>query len=224
MSILSDRSIREEILNGNIIIHDPERNVENQIQNCSFDFTIGPYYYRRKHFDTPINPWSKKHSCAFWGNTINEDGSIKYNYLTADTISDEYMAGLLDLPMDSEYILLNPQETILGHTREFIGGRNIITTVMKARSSVGRSDITICRDAGYGDIGYINRWTLEITNNSSSKLVLPIGKRIGQICFQYTTRSDTSYHGKYQDSNDINEIVEKWNPAMMCPCLWKDRD
>ncbi|MCX8513508.1 MAG: hypothetical protein ORN26_00305 [Candidatus Pacebacteria bacterium] len=43
---------------------------------------------------------------------------------------------------------MRPGETILAHTNEFIGGRNHITTMMKARSSMGRSFIEVCKCAG----------------------------------------------------------------------------
>jgi hypothetical protein len=33
-----------------------------------------------------------------------------------------------------------------------------VTTMMKARSSLGRNFIEICKCAGWGDVGYINRW------------------------------------------------------------------
>lgn len=56
--------------------------------------------------------------------------------------------------------------------------------MMKARSSIGRNFIEVCKCAGWGDVGYINRWTMEITNNSSHYAIpLVVGRRIGQIIF-----------------------------------------
>ena len=46
-------------------------------------------------------------------------------------------------------IFLKPGETILGHTNEFIGGRKTVTTMMKARSSMGRNFIEVCKCAGW---------------------------------------------------------------------------
>jgi len=38
--------------------------------------------------------------------------------------------------------------------------------------------------AGWGDVGYINRWTMEITNNSRFYAIpLVVGRRIAQIVF-----------------------------------------
>ena len=86
---------------------------------------------------------------------------------------------------------------------QYIGGRETVTTMMKARSSMGRNFIAVCKAsadlffcnlffvsnhcyqcAGWGDIGYINRWTMEITNNSRYySIPLVVGRRIAQIVF-----------------------------------------
>ena len=107
---------------------------------------------------------------------------------------------------------------------------------------MGRSNITICRDAGWGDIGFISRWTLEITNNNRCPLILPVGKRIGQIIFFYTGTPNKPYEGKYQpqisqsqlntmvspnfnnNNNriDIKSIVDNWNPNLMLPKAFND--
>lgn len=52
-------------------------------------------------------------------------------------------------------IWVAPGETILGHTEEFIGGRHNVTTMMKARSSMGRNFIEVCKCAGWGDVGML---------------------------------------------------------------------
>jgi dCTP deaminase len=212
-SVLSDFQIKEEINNGNIVFYDPNNNdIYKNIQNCSVDITLGEYYYRNSLPLEVYNPWSKTHSQTYWGNTrrasiiLNEEESKKY-----------------DLPIGTKFIYLEPFETILGHTNEFIGGKFFITTMLKARSSLGRSGITICRDAGWGDIGYINRYTLEITNNTKYNMVLPTNKRIGQIVFFYTGISENTYNGKYQNVVDFQELVKTWKPEMLVPKLYLDK-
>lgn len=49
---------------------------------------------------------------------------------------------------DELVIVLRPGECILAHTVEFIGAIEGITTMMKARSSLGRINISSCDDAG----------------------------------------------------------------------------
>jgi hypothetical protein len=56
--------------------------------------------------------------------------------------------------------------------------------MMKARSTWGRNFITVCKCAGWGDVGYVNRWTMEIANSSRNKHIpLVVGRRIAQIVF-----------------------------------------
>lgn len=136
--VLSDRDIKREIVNGNIILHDPDRDCTGNIQNCSVDVTLGPYFYRNNRPILVLNPWSAEHVSHYWG-TVQE--------ATVATIQN---ASALELNPGQQYILLQPGESILGHTREFVGGCHHITTMIKARSSLGRNNITICRDAGWG--------------------------------------------------------------------------
>lgn len=130
---------------------------------------------------------------------------------------------------DKEIIFIEPGETILAHTNEFIGGKNYITTMMKARSSMGRNFIEICKCAGWGDVGYTNRWTMEITNNSKYYTIpLFVGQRIAQIVFFATDRphSSNTYEstGKYQTDSDIEILKQTWNPKMMLPKLYLDKN
>jgi dCTP deaminase len=212
IAVLSDRDIRREIEAGNIVFHDPERDCSNNIQNCSVDITLGKYYYRNHHPIPVFNPWCREHVEQYWGNVLE-----------ADTVSTESDAKKLGLNIGDRYIILTPGESILGHTREFIGGRNYITTMIKARSSMGRCNVTICRDAGWGDINFQNIWCLEITNCSTSPIVLPIDARIGQIIFFYTGLPDTVYSGKYQTGNTLEEMIKSWNPTMMLPKAYLDK-
>lgn len=212
LGVLSDRDIRREIAAGNIILHDPDHDCMDNIQNCSIDITLGPYFYRNESPIPYYNPWNEDHVNAYWGQ-VQE----------ASTVEDPSIGQELGLKVGARYILIRPGETILGHTQEFIGGCNHITTMVKARSSMGRSNVTICRDAGWGDVNFYNRWCLEISNNGTSAIILPVGARIGQIIFFYTGIPDTMYAGKYQDGKDIGEMVEKWNPTMLLPKAYLDR-
>jgi len=129
---------------------------------------------------------------------------------------------------EDRLIMLRPGETILAHTEEFIGGRDHITTMMKARSSMGRNFIEVCKCAGWGDVGFINRWTMEITNNSRNYIIpLVVGRRIAQIIFFETgpiIERDYADGGKYQASRDLEVIKAGWNPSLMLPRLYKDRE
>ena len=121
---------------------------------------------------------------------------------------------------------LEPGETILAHTQEFIGAVRGHTTKMFARSSVGRAMIGVCKCAGRGDVGFFNRWTMEITSFSRHHMIpLKVGMRIAQIEFLpvgETLRCYGATHGKYQGSSDLAEVMASWRPEMMLPRLDKD--
>ena len=100
---------------------------------------------------------------------------------------------------------------------------------MQARSTWGRNGAAVCIDAGWGDPGYINRWTLEIYNmNQHESVVLPVGERIAQMVFYETGPVSGEYKklsGKYQSglSTSLEKLVRDWRPAQMLPKAYKDR-
>lgn len=218
---LSDKNILKHKKLGNIII-DPFR--EDNLATSSYDISLGEYYFREQKAEDEMriyNIYSKKHTERVWGGE-------PYRAKRAKDVLREYeLEGIND---DDRVILIGPGETILGHSEEFIGGLNTITTMMKARSSMGRSFIEVCKCAGWGDVGYINRWTMEITNNSKHYMIpLVVGRRIAQIIFFEVgpiLKNDyrKSSGSKYNNSLDFAETKKSWEPSMMLPKLYKDRD
>jgi dCTP deaminase len=219
---LSDKKILENMKEGSIVIEPFKR--EN-LATSSYDVTLGEYFFREqpsKYNHSLYNIWSRSHMEHVWGADKVEkavpakEAFKKYNF-TWEGIS----------PND-KVIILKPGETILAHTNEFIGGREHITTMMKARSSMGRNFIEVCKCAGWGDVGYINRWTMEITNNSKNYIIpLVVGRRIAQIIFFETgpiLASGYEKTGKYQTSNKVSELKKSWKPEQMLPKLYLDRD
>lgn len=119
-------------------------------------------------------------------------------------------------PIELENYTISPGETILAHTEEVIGGVRSITTEMRAKSTVGRSGIEVCKCAGLGDVGFVSRWTMEITNNSLMPVLLIPGVRIAQIIFFTTKVPHKSYKGRYGQG--------EWTPQDMLPKPSKDGD
>lgn len=219
---LSDRKILEEIKKGDIIITPFKK--EN-LATSSYDVTLGEYYYREQkpnYFLNHYNIYNKKHMDYVWGKTIYKAQTAKEVFKDFSSFDWEGIS-----PTD-KVILIEPGETILAHTNEFIGGKNHITTMMKARSSLGRSFIEVCKCAGWGDVGYVNRWTMEITNNSRHYAIpLVVGRRIAQIIFFETgpiLDKDYAASGKYQVSDDLKILKKSWKPDSMLPRLYNDRD
>ncbi len=227
MSVLSKPQILKHKKEGNIIIE--PFNLEN-LSNTSYDVRLGRVFFRQKEVKKiqTVNPFYEKSMRKMYD-----------KYETATLIKEIKSAlnpfhGFKD---NDEVILIAPNETILAHTVEFIGGKNgipekgicAVTTEMRARSSIGRIGIGVCKCAGWGDIEYVNRWTMEITNFSNNMIPLPVGLRIGQIIFHETEPVEQKDHydkrgGKYQVSDNIKMIKKRWKPEDMLPKLYKDKD
>jgi len=219
---LSDKAILKHKKAGTVVIEPFDR---RNLATSSYDVTLGEWYFREqptKYNHSLYNIWSRAHTEHVWGakNPVRaelaKEAFRKYNFAWEGIAPNDRV------------ILLRPGETILGHTQEFIGGRETVTTMMKARSSLGRNFIEVCKCAGWGDVGYVNRWAMEITNNSRNYIIpLVVGRRIAQIVFFETgpiLKGDYTKGGKYQTTTDIKELKKLWKPEMILPKLYKDRE
>jgi dCTP deaminase len=218
---LSDKKILEERKNGSVVI---EPFVRENLSTSSYDVTLGEWYFREQrpdHYRNIYNPYNKIHTDSVWGTKPHRAERA------AKSLGGTGFA-FRGINENDLIIMLEPGETILAHTQEFIGGRDHITTLMKARSTLGRNFIEVCKCAGWGDVGYINRWTMEITNNSRHyNIPLIVGRRIAQIVFFETgpiVANDYAQTGKYQTSTSLATLKKTWKPEMMLPKLYADRD
>jgi dCTP deaminase len=184
--MLSDRKIRENLEEGRIVI-DPFD--DRQLGTNSYDVRLGEWYFSpdKKWDGRFVDMSDMQTSRQYWGMPILSDGRI----------------------------LIRALSTILAHTMEVIGGRDGITTEMQARSSIGRSGLSVCKCAGLGDVGYINRWTMEISNHTRSDLVLHVGQRVAQIKFIDLGKTEKEYQGKYS--------TDSWDAYSMLPKLYLDQ-
>jgi dCTP deaminase len=219
MSCLNSKDILKEIDTGNIFIWPYD---SDNLQINSYDVTLGDFFYRENQkFDDVYNIWNEEDVNEVW--KLNESVSLE----KAEQEISEYTkkeCKLKNIHPQSRIIWLKPFECILAHTNEFIGSKNNITTMMHCRSSLARSSISVCLCAGLGDIGYQNRWTMEIKNHSKHVIPLIVNKRIAQIVFFYTNPIDKKYNGKYQNGNDIHHLIDTWKPEQMLPKLYLDKD
>lgn len=182
--MLSDKEILYEKERGNIVI---DQFNQKHLGTNSYDVCLGEYIARSNKSNglKEIDIFSKDDILSYW--SIQKHKGI---------------------------VKLCPYETVLGHTIEVIGGRNYIATKMNARSSLGRCGISVCKCAGFGDVGYINKWTMEITNSLNVSVSLRVGMRVAQISFFKVGETLKQYSGKYQGDG--------WKPEDMLPRLWED--
>ena len=209
---LSDKEILYARERGDIII-DPFD--ERCLGTDSYDVRLGEFFYREESRDrgrdTTFDIFDALDVQCIWGHPQH-----------AETPLYE-MPGI---SRQDHVIRLEAGETILAHTQEFIGTRRNYTTKMFARSSAGRAMIGVCKCAGKGDVGFFNRWTMEITSFSRFHTIpLKVGMRIAQIEFLHVGETLRTYgvtHGKYQEGGDLDAIKAAWRPEMMLPKFYND--
>jgi len=229
-SLLTNSAILYYYSEGKIII-DPF--VRRNLANSSYDVTLGEFYYRQASFGKKsmradrnlqiYNIYDESHVNHMWEGPFEAE--------IVKEFSKKWKIKLQNIDPEDKIILVYPHETILAHTNEYIGGKDTVTTMMKARSSIGRNFIEVCKCAGWGDVGYINRWTMEITNNNNHFAIpLVVKRRIAQIIFfegdpvlpneDYVGQLDS----KYSSSHNVEDLKKAWDPSQMLPKMWKDRE
>lgn len=221
--LLSRDEIVRHTKQGTIII-DPYKS-EN-LKTVSYDVSLGEWFWREQHPEgraTVHNMYDEESTKRIWSGPHKAE--------LAKDLRKRASVDLKNIPDSARVILLDPGETILGHTIEFVGGREVCVAKMYARSSLGRNFIEVCKDAGWGDVGYFNRWTMEITNNSRYfSIPLVVGRRIAQMVFYEVAplKSQKGGYvaeaGKYQLSEKLSELKRTWKPEMMIPRMHLDRE
>ncbi len=203
-AVFSDQDIVRQRSIGNIVI---EPFIPKQLCNCSYDITLGENYFSSSDSASKfLNPWNQDSINKYWGKAK----------IASICQEDDEEKGL---KKNDKYIILQPNELILGHTNEFIGSVCGSTTMMKGRSTMGRCGINICKDAGWGDIGYYNRFTMEICNSAKVPVILLVGEKIGQIIFISCGETNTPYYskGRYQNYSSLIDLITNWKPEDMLP-------
>lgn len=220
--VYSNVQIIEAIQTGHIVQYPAAPEL---INGSSVDVRLGHHFYRtdiaglRQAEDdsAPIyNPYDQDDIARYFGEPLEaqplqELGRVRRLMGTR---------ALRNIDPEQPVILLRPHERILTHTLEFIGIRAPGTSSMQAKSTTGRNGIVVCKDAGWGDPGYIGRWTMEIQNDNDEWVPLQVGMRIAQIAFYHTgpvAGDYTTLSGNYQTSDDLRALVATWTPQTMLP-------
>jgi dCTP deaminase len=221
VGVYSNTEIKAAIKSGQIVFTPYE---EAHIAGSSVDVTLGHYFYKQEYQsdNNVYNPFDPTEVDRYFKGPLeaipHKEWCEKNGHIPFENIPD-----------DHPIIVLQPHERILAHTHEFIGIKAPGTSTMQARSTWGRNGVAVCLDAGWGDPGYINRWTMEIYNmNQHESVVLPVGERIAQLVFYKTGPVEQEYKklsGKYQTgaSDKLEDIIKNWSPDQMLPKAYKDK-
>jgi dCTP deaminase len=94
-----------------------------------------------------------------------------------------------------------PGRVYLGCTVEWTA-TDVYVPCIEGRSSMARMGLSVHNTAGFGDVGYKGRWTLEIT--SEIPILIYPGMEICQIYYQTVSEPHGLYNGKYQGA--VNAI------------------
>lgn len=176
--VLSDRTIKEELARGRIVI---EPLGEGCIQPASVDV----------HLDSKLLVFKT------WRHPFYID--VKQNL---DDLNE-----LVGINEENPF-LLNPGEFVLGSTLESITLPDDIVGRLEGKSSLGRIGLLIHSTAGYVDPGWRGHLTLELSNVAKLPVTLYCGMKIGQISFLRLTSAAENLYGatslgsKYQGQTE----------------------
>lgn len=178
MMVLSDRSIREALDAGRIVIRPLDA---ADIQPASVDLHLSR---RVRVFSNSRQPYID----------VRE--------------SMERLTELVEIPDESQPFILHPGEFVLGSTVEHIELPEDLVARLEGKSSLGRIGLVIHSTAGFVDPGWKGNLTLELSNLARLPITLYYGMKIGQISFlRLTTPAERLYGApelgsKYQGQNE----------------------
>lgn len=194
--MLCDHEIKRERKNGLVVI---EPFNERQLMSASYDLTLGEHFYFRRDNDRRVlDPRGSEEVAKEWLYFHAKNGGTH----------------------------LHPGEIVLGHTREYVGGRigDVFTVNMTlaTTSTAARLGLSAHPSAGFGDPGYVNRWTLEIYNYGPVPIFLPVGACICQAVFHWMETPERGYSqragsGNYCATDDVEQLKKFWKPSDMLP-------
>jgi dCTP deaminase len=162
--ILSDRTIREELTAGRIVV-DP----------------LGPNAVQPSSVDLRLD----RHFRVFRNHTLGHM-DVRQNL--------EDLTELVTVPENAQAFMLHPGEFVLGSTLERVVIPDDLVGRLEGKSSLGRLGLLIHSTAGFVDAGWDGQLTLELSNVARLPITLYPGMKIGQISFiRMTTAADNPY-------------------------------
>lgn len=93
---------------------------------------------------------------------------------------------------------------VLGSTYEYCENHSDhLVPMIEGRSSIARLGLSIHVTAGFGDVGFCGRWTLEIV--AAEDIIIFPHMPIGQLYWIKTASTTRRYSGKYLGQKDTTE-------------------
>jgi dCTP deaminase len=169
--ILSDRSIREVIEEGRLVV-DPFEPAN--IQPSSIDLRIDRFFrVFRNHTQRVID--------------------VKEN--------QENLTELVEVTDEDDPFILHPGEFVLASTLERVGVPDDLVGRVDGKSSLGRLGLLTHATAGFIDPGFNGHITLELSNVATLPITIYSGMKVAQISFErMTTPADEPYGSKGRGS------------------------
>ena len=179
MAILSDKTIKEYLEEGKIVI-DPLKD-KQQIQPSSVDMRLGDEFKVFKVIRKPyIDP---------------KDEEDIAEYMESSTVPE------------GEAFIIHPNEFALATTQEYVKVPDDLVARVEGRSSMGRLGVTMHVTAGYVDPGFEGRITLEISNIGAMPVALYPGQRVCQLVFEtMTTPAELPYGHPKRNSKYMKQL------------------
>lgn len=176
--VLSDRSIREEIRQGRLVI-DP----------------LGPYAIQPSSVDLRLG-----RKCRIFKTRTKV--TVIDPRLRADDLTE-----LIEID-DLQPLVIHPGEFLLATTLERVCVPADLVGRLDGKSSLGRLGLLIHSTAGYVDPGWQGHLTLELSNVSNLPIMLYYGMPVSQISFMRLTEpaehpyGSKSIRSKYQGQDE----------------------
>ena len=157
----------------------------------------GPEIKKRLGKDIIIEPYNEKHLNPNSYNVTLDNELFVYDEEIID-LKKEYKTKKIIIP--EEGLVLEPNKLYVGRTVEYTETYNLVPMI-DGRSGLGRIGLFTNTSAGFGDVGYKGKWSLQLSCIHPIK-IYP-GIKIAQIYYQEITGDVTEYNGKYQNTNDV---------------------
>ncbi len=199
MAVLTGQAIKAGFEAGEIVI-EPYKDSKLNLNGVSYDVSLGDELAILKTASTldalhTFNRVSLLPKALQDGFTdirhrlTNEIGNFAKQFIDPSKPPELFRYKVSDCP------LMVPNVLYLGHTEEKIGSDHY-TPILHGKSSLARFGLSIHETAGFGEPGFKQQWTLEMT--CVHTFLLHAGMRIGQVEFETVEGLIHRYEGNYK--------------------------